>query len=493
MKRKIIKDELYKMDAIDIYKLVLRGDLNKFPRGFWSNDNSVEDNAIKCIKWLIEERLKLTDEELKKNLSKKIFHKNCLTGMLLIRFNDSPYKAINAAYPNKFKEWEFKHTSSGFWTVDNGIRATKWLIEEKLKLTDEALKEQLSVKMFVSNYLGGMLNICFKGSPYLAINNVYPGKFKEWEFKVVPKNFWDISNGIKATKWLIEEKLKFTDDELKKKISAKVFCDNNLGGMLRNCFNGSPYLAINSVYPNKFKEWEFKISPMGYWRDVSNGIEATRWLVDEKLKLKDEELKEQLSMQMFKDNNLIGMLDVCFKGSPYLAINSAYPGKFKEWEFKNIPNGFWNDKSRGIDAVKWLVEDKLNLSEEELKSCLSEALFVNNGLRGMLAICFNNSPYLAINSAYPGKFKEWEFKNVPRHYWKEKENAIKAVKWLVEEKLNLSDEDIKDKVCTELFKKNNLTSMLQYGFGGSPYLAINSVYPGKFKPTDMKCKSKTIK
>ena len=35
-----------------------------------------------------------------------------------------------------------------YWTVDTGIEATRWLIETKLKLNEDELKEQLSRKLF---------------------------------------------------------------------------------------------------------------------------------------------------------------------------------------------------------------------------------------------------------------------------------------------------------------------------------------------------------
>ena len=30
-------------------------------------------------------------------------------------------------------------------------------------------------------------------------------------------------------------------------------------------WNGSPYAMINSLYPNKFKEWEFSMTPNNFW------------------------------------------------------------------------------------------------------------------------------------------------------------------------------------------------------------------------------------
>ena len=178
--------------------------------------------------------------------------------MLQQCFNGSPYQAINETYPNKYKEWEFKQVPHNFWTKEKIIEATKWLVEEKLKLSDEGLKEKLSRKIFTDNGLGGMLYNCFNDSPYQAINLVYPNKFKEWEFNSVPKNFWTKEKGAEATRWLIEEKLKLSDVDLKEKLSSKLFEDNGLGSMLNTCFNSSPYQAINETYPNKFKPEDFK-------------------------------------------------------------------------------------------------------------------------------------------------------------------------------------------------------------------------------------------
>ncbi|MBQ3420478.1 MAG: hypothetical protein IJH34_02165, partial [Romboutsia sp.] len=163
------------------------------------------------------------------------------------------------------------------------------------------------------------------------------------------------------------------------------------------------YEAINSIYPNKYKEWDFKITRNRYWRNKENGKKATKWLIEEKLKLSDEEIEEKVSKILFTEHGLNGMLQYCFNGSPYEAINSVYPNKYKEWDFKMVPQGYWKDKENGIKATKWLIEEKLKLNDEELKEQLSIQLFKKNRLGGMLQICFNNNPYEAINTAYPKK------------------------------------------------------------------------------------------
>ena len=58
---KYTKEELLEMDAIDVYKMVLKGDvIKKFPNGFWQQPEA-KQNAIKCIKYLVEYILKYSD------------------------------------------------------------------------------------------------------------------------------------------------------------------------------------------------------------------------------------------------------------------------------------------------------------------------------------------------------------------------------------------------------------------------------------------------
>ena len=257
---KVSKADLYELDAITIYKAVLKGDvIKRFPSGFWMRPDAY-DNASKCVRYLFEVILKYSRQEILENNNQSLYKKYKLGGMLAICFNNSPYQAIDCAYKGRFKEWEFKNVPVGYWTEENGIKATRWLIGEKLKLSKEEVKEQLSQKLFYDNGLSGMLSHCFNSSPYQAIDCAYPGVFKEWEFKIVPMGYWTEEKGIEATKWLIEQKLQLTKGGLRDVLSVKLFDDNGLRGMLNTCYSGSPYLAIESAYPGVFKKSDFKNS-----------------------------------------------------------------------------------------------------------------------------------------------------------------------------------------------------------------------------------------
>ncbi len=447
-----------------------------FPKDIW-NYNSKYDNAKVVTKTLIEKVLKWSDEDVKRKLNRNIFIKNSLGGMLAILFHNSSYLAIENAYPGKFKAWEFSKVPKNFWNLKTAKEATIWLIEEKLKWDDEDVKRNLSQNTFKENSLTGMLNYLFNNSPYLAIENAYPRKFKAWEFSKTSNNFWNLKTAKEATIWLIEEKLKWSDEDVRRNLSQNTFKENSLRGMLNVLFNGSAYLAIENAYPGKFKPWELPSVPKKIW-NVETAREATIWLIEEKLKWSDDDIKKKLSANTFIKNSLTSIISL-FNGSPYLAIENAYPGKFKPWEVARVSKKFWNLKT-AREATIWLIEEKLKWSNEDVKKKLTRNIFIQNSLGGMLTILFNNSPYLAMENAYPGKFKAWEFAKVPNHFWNLK-TASEATIWLIEEKLKWSDEDVKEKLTLNTFKENSLKSMLNYLFNIDPHQPIEMHLKINFK------------
>lgn len=250
---KYTKQQLLELDAIDVYKMILKGDvLKRFPAGFWQGPEG-EKNSIKCTKYMIENILQYDDEQIIKNLSIKTFQDNKLGGMLSRRYKHSIYNAVEDSYPGRIKPWLFAMVPLKYWNVETGKEAVKWLIEDNLKWNDEDIKNKLTKKVFYDNNLSGMISSVFKNSPYLAINEAFPNKFKPWQFSQVSKGFWNIETGKDSIKWLIEEKLKWNDEDIEKKLNIQIFKDNGLYWMLCDVFNGSIYSAIHKTYPNRFK------------------------------------------------------------------------------------------------------------------------------------------------------------------------------------------------------------------------------------------------
>lgn len=279
---------------------------------FWECDESNEYAPL-LTRYLIEKILKWNDEDVKKKLRKSTFIDNSLGGLICCKYNDSAFAAITAAYPEKnFHAWDFVNAPNDYWQGvkgrENAISATKWLIEEKLKWTENEIIENLNQDVFAENNLLGMLKKAFNCILFEAIDATYPEKFKKWEIGDHVKNdYWNKTEGILAVKWLIEHKLKWNDNDIRKNYSKQIYKDNNLYGMIQKCFNSSPFEAINATYPNRFKEWELPNVPRNFWNSKENCIKATIWLIEEKLKIDITTAKQKLSTRHFKENNLISL------------------------------------------------------------------------------------------------------------------------------------------------------------------------------------------
>lgn len=300
------------LNPIEIYELVRNGKIKTFPNHFWVCDESAV-YAPQITRYLIENILNWTDDDVKEKLRKFTFRENNLGGLICSKYNDSPFAAITAAYPeNNFHAWDFVNAPNDYWQGEKGrenaIAATKWLIEEKLKWSENEIIENLTQNAFTENNLLGMLKKAFNCNLFEAIDATYPGKFKKWEIGVHVKNdYWNKDEGILAVKWLIEHKLKWNDKDIKENYSKQIYQDNNLYGMIQSCFNSSPFEAINSAYPNRFKEWQLPNVPRNFWNSKENCINATIWLIEEKLKIDIPTATQKLSYKHFKDHNLLSL------------------------------------------------------------------------------------------------------------------------------------------------------------------------------------------
>lgn len=387
---------LTKLNEIEIYELVRTGVLGRFPLYFFDCDES----DIYCpliVRHLIEDILNLKDRnEVTQKIRKSSFTENKLAGLLSIKYDSSPSKAVINAYPERnYKLWEFHECQNNYWVGEkgraNGIEATKWLFEEKLKWNKEDIKEGATWDLFTSNGLRGMLKRAFNNSIWECIESTYPGAFKRWEIgEHVPNEYWDIEKGTEALRWLIEERLKWTKEDVKEKLDKQVFIDNDLYGMVQRCFFSSPFLAINSAFPEVYKPWELKKVPLGYWT-LDNAILATRWLIEEKLKWSDSDIREKLSGATFKENGFIILSE---KFTPYEIISNTYPNRnYLPWELRaSTTSGFWNEEN-SILAIKWLIKEKLKINVSEAYN-LTKKTFKDYGISGAFHWFNSNSKEL---------------------------------------------------------------------------------------------------
>ncbi|AIK60050.1 DUF4046 domain-containing protein [Bacillus anthracis] len=326
----------------EIYQEILDGKRSRFPPNTWKEDSDRELSK-RVTKYLIETILKWNEEDIKQKWNTPLIIKYRLLGALKHGYDNSPYKMIEDLYPNRFKEWEFGMAPLNFWTKEKALEALKWTVEEKEKLSKVELLKFYSKKWLEKNKLSAPLVMYWNGSPYAMINSLYPNKFKEWEFSMTPNNFWTKEKALEALKWTVEEKEKLSKVELLKFYSKKWLEKNKLSAPLVMYWNGSPYAMINSLYPNKFKEWEFSMTPNNFWTK-EKALVALRWTIEEKEKLTSFQLLQVYSVKWLTIHNLISPCQIFWNNSPYSMINELYPGQNKEWEYKFTPTGFWTEK-----------------------------------------------------------------------------------------------------------------------------------------------------
>lgn len=123
--------------------------------------------------------------------------------------------------------------------------------------------------------------------------------------------------------------------------------------------------------------------PNGYWRQPGVETECaniTKYFIENILRREDKEIREKTNEMIFRKYHLSGMLEYVFGRSPFLAIDNAYPGRYRVWELTCTPKHFWEEEKNRNDALSWLLDKtgKIKISE------LTNKDFLKNGLGGLM-------------------------------------------------------------------------------------------------------------
>lgn len=324
MATKVITDGL---TSIEVYNLVLSNKIARFPRNFWKEISEKELREL--LIYFFEEILHWTIEDIKNKVDSYIFSKYKLGGgMFQDIFEGSPFKVVNFTYPNCIKEWELRNTPLSYWTIDRCVEATKHILEKE-NWTDEDIKNKPIVELFNKYGITTVYVNIFEGNVYNLINTVFPNRFKPWELPYAPKNYWNIETGVEAIKWMLEEKLNWNDEDIKKNFKRDTFREFKLEAMLNKVFDYSPFKAINMTYPGRFTEKDFNQVPRDYWT-MERAIKAIKNVLDE---LSYEEIKKHVSVRFFIENGLRYPVEKFFYNRPFLVLDTIYPNRFNKKDF----------------------------------------------------------------------------------------------------------------------------------------------------------------
>lgn len=282
------------------------------------------------------------------------------------------------------------------------------------------------------------------------------------ELKRYPNGFWvppfGITYAVNILKYVIEDILKWNENDIIEKYDVNLFKKYKLCGLLAGVFNNSPFEALNAVYPNKFQAWQFNRKPFNYWKKDKNVIEAVKHVYEDELGIINaEEIYDIRDHKGIFDKYGIRAIPRIQNKSIHEIIIMAYP-ELCESGFHKRSNSFYTVENQ-LEVLKSWIEtnnykhdDIVKMTEESLKDIKLYATLVYKNNMGI---------YDIINTIYPGEFKPWEFPKIKRGFWKDDKNICEAVKWLIEEKLNIDTKDT-IRISKEDFRRNSLTSLIQY-------------------------------
>lgn len=337
--------------------------------------------------------------------------------------------------------------------------------EEKVEEIIEAMK-----KMYGHHYISGLKK---ESRPYRRAKKIIRAVLEDI-YCIEPKNLYE-------------------------KVDRYFFNSNPLlKGIISTYFNNSYINALSQVYGEDFVIWNLKQKPNGFWKGkkgFENAKDAVRWFI-KKNNIQSPEDCKKYGFKDFEKARLGGMLQVCFKHSPYLAFKTYFPN-LKPWNSKRVPSNYFDDIDNQKEAIKFYLIEKGFPPIEDMDSEEFYSLFLkfylkiedirNKGLASLLRR-HRNSIYHTFKELFPEKVLPWTFNS--KEPWKKNplEIAAQSIRWLFEDYLKASYDEIPKIATTTLFWRVGFSGIMtnkRIGFNSSPYKALNAAYPRRYSYSEL--------
>lgn len=157
--------------------------------------------------------------------------------------------------------------------------------------------------------------------------------------------------------------------------------------------------------------------PIGFWIQPDGIVHANnilKNLIENILKWDENDIIQNYDVNIFRKYRINGMLSEVFNSSPFEALNSIYPNKFKIWQFK-VPNNYWKNEKNVKDAIRWLFEERLDIDTNDIIR-ISREDFYDNGLKSL--VIFSDVNRIGIKNLIKSVYKNCEIKFKKRNYSK---------------------------------------------------------------------------
>lgn len=290
----------------------------------------------------------------------------------LKRFNHSPYRLINALYPQKFTPYQFRKIPQGTATKKSRLKKHffKMLTQENIAFRN--IPKHVNQEMLIKYRFSGALDY-YQNSPSRFIMDLFPGSFNIREFNRTNYYWQDANNAYNEIVKLVKEN-QIPQEKIPVYFTKEFLQENNLYGLLHE-YNGSPIEIINKFFPDQYNITEFQRVPNKYWYKRENRVDALRAYCKQN-DLGRNQLTN-LSRAYFKKYfpRFISVLDRHYDSRIYNWIKEAFPEYTFEPEEFNLHIGI--DGQRCDSNEELMIHNYLvkTLRNAQLKS--SAIKFIN--------------------------------------------------------------------------------------------------------------------
>lgn len=320
-----------------------------FIREIINQEEDPQEMVRKIIRIALEDVAGLTPDEIPHVVSYQFFRGMGLERLLWTFYRNSPYRAVDDAYPDTFVLWEFRRVSNNFWSGSEGwnnvLYALKWFAQAMELHTSEDCR-YVKLEDFERYGLNGMVQVHFNWSPYLALSAIFPD-LKPWQTKQTSANYFlDRNNREEALKWfLLHQGIgqiskispeEVYDTDIRVINVKKSLEDDGLRALLKQ-YDNSTYRLFTDIFPEQILPWTLRFMKIP-WRDEPYKVagDAIRWLFEDYLEIPINQIPSYATCKLFWNVGFSGILTnrrMNFNSSPYAAVDNAYPGRFSPEDF----------------------------------------------------------------------------------------------------------------------------------------------------------------
>ncbi len=396
--RSICPSELVQLPVVNLYKELISGKRKALPSGTWEKD----ENVIIIVRYALEVHLGLKKEQIPK-INRAVIKEQKLWGALN-RFK-SIRKLIQFVYPGRYNEFDFSRVPINYWNNIQNIRdRLEWhLKREGIRIEEipQKVNRDLLVKWGFSNPLKR-----YGYSPFRLMSALYPGIFKETDFKKIPQGYANDKQFLKKQFMDMLRKENIPLEEAPKKVTQRMLLKHRFSGALKN-HHGSPSKLMSYLFPGLFSADHFHMRPNGYWKDISNVKRVITDLI-EKEGIAEEDVPKFMTKKRLMQEGLGGLLHE-YNGSPIEIVNAVFPGKYDIIEFQRVPNQYWHSQKNRVQALRTFCE-KRNIRRESLP-LLNRAYFRKHFPRFISMV----------DRHYDSKFYRWIMESFPEYTFQPEE------------------------------------------------------------------------